>query len=46
MVSIAPYTTAGLRKMRGTLIPTSPGHEPEALAALGHDGEVTLDGAA
>jgi len=43
VVSIAPYTTAGLRKMRGTLIRTSPGHEPEALAALAHDGEVMLD---
>lgn len=43
VVSIAPFTSAGLRKMRGTLIRTAPGDEPEALAALAHDGEVMLD---
>ena len=43
VVSIAPYTSPGLRKMRGTLIRTVPGGEPEALSALAHDGEVMLD---
>ena len=32
--SIAPYTSRGLHKMTGTLIPTRPGEEPAALDAL------------
>ncbi len=43
VVSIAPYTSPGLRKMRATLIRTAPGDEPEALGALVTDPEVMLD---
>ncbi len=35
--SIAPYTSRGLHKMSGTLIPTRPGDEADALDALVHD---------
>ena len=41
--SIAPYTSRGLHKMSGTLIPTRPGEEAAALDALAHDGDVALD---
>ena len=34
--SIAPYTSRGLHKMSGTLIPTRPGDEPAAIEALAH----------
>ena len=37
--SIAPFTSRGLHKMSGTLIPTRPGDEPAAIEALAHDGE-------
>ncbi len=43
VVSVAPYTSAGLRKMRGTLIRTAPGDEAAALSALANDGDVMLD---
>jgi len=37
VLAIAPFSTRGLRKMAGTLIPTAPGAEPAALdALLGH----------
>jgi NADH-quinone oxidoreductase subunit G len=37
VLAIAPFTTRGLRKMNGTLVPTAPGDEPAALSALlGH----------
>ena len=35
--SIAPFTSRGLHKMSGTLIPTRPGDEPAAIEALAHD---------
>jgi NADH-quinone oxidoreductase subunit G len=41
--SIAPYSSRGLHKMSGTLIPTRPGDEPAAIEALAHDGSVALD---
>ncbi len=41
--SIAPFTSRGLHKMSGTLIPTRPGDEAAALDALAHDGSVALD---
>ncbi|WP_248580218.1 NADH-quinone oxidoreductase subunit G [Nocardioides sp. InS609-2] len=44
VVSIAPFTTRGLSKMNGRLVPTAPGDEGAALAALANDGEVALDG--
>jgi NADH-quinone oxidoreductase subunit G len=42
--SVAPYTSRGLQKMRGTLLRTAPGAETAAIEALAHDGEVALDG--
>ena len=43
VVSIAPYTSRGLRKMGGTLVPTAPGEEAAALDALGMTGDHPLD---
>ena len=34
VLALAPFTTRGLRKMNGTLVPTAPGDEPGALAGL------------
>jgi NADH-quinone oxidoreductase subunit G len=42
--SVGPFTTRGLTKLRGTLIPAAPGDEPRVVEALAHDGEVALDG--
>ncbi len=39
VVSVAPYTSRGLRKMGGTLVPTAPGDEAAALDALGTTGD-------
>lgn len=37
VLAIAPFTTRGLGKMNGTLVPTAPGDEPAALRSLlGH----------
>jgi len=37
VLALAPFSTRGLRKMNGTLVPTAPGDEPAALDALvGH----------
>jgi NADH-quinone oxidoreductase subunit G len=41
--SVAPYTTRGLHKMRGTLIRTAPGDEPQVVEGLASDGELALD---
>jgi NADH-quinone oxidoreductase subunit G len=40
VLAIAPFSTRGLHKMAGTLVPTAPGDEPAALDALvrGADG--------
>ena len=43
VVAIAPYTSRGLRKMGGTLVPTAPGDEAAALDALGMSGDHPLD---
>jgi NADH-quinone oxidoreductase subunit G len=43
VVSIAPYTSRGLRKMGGTLLPTAPGSEAAALDELGLRGDHALD---
>ncbi|HRI95482.1 MAG TPA: 2Fe-2S iron-sulfur cluster-binding protein, partial [Nocardioides sp.] len=43
VVSIAPYTSRGLRKMGGSLIATAPGGEAVALDELGMTGEHPLD---
>ena len=42
--SVAPFTTRGLKKMDGTLIPSAPGSETSVIEALAQDGEVALDG--
>ena len=42
--SVAPFTSRGLQKLRGTLIRTAPGDEPQVVDALANDGEVALDG--
>jgi NADH-quinone oxidoreductase subunit G len=42
--SVAPFTSRGLEKLRGTLIQATPGDEPRVIEALAHDGEVALDG--
>ena len=34
VLALAPYTTRGLRKMHGTLVPTVPGQEPAVIADL------------
>ncbi|GAA3815058.1 NADH-quinone oxidoreductase subunit G [Nocardioides panacisoli] len=37
VVAIAPFTTRGLRKLGGRLVPTAPGDEPDAIRSLlGH----------
>jgi NADH-quinone oxidoreductase subunit G len=37
VLAIAPFSTRGLTKMNGTLVPTAPGDEPAALSSLlGH----------
>jgi NADH-quinone oxidoreductase subunit G len=43
VVSIAPYTSRGLHKMGGVLIPTVPGDEAAALDDLGMTGDHPLD---
>ncbi len=43
VLSVAPYSSRGLTKMNGRLVPTAPGHEAAALAALTDDGSVSLD---
>jgi NADH-quinone oxidoreductase subunit G len=43
IVAVAPFTTRGLQKMNGRLIPTVPGEEADALRALADDGETALD---
>jgi NADH-quinone oxidoreductase subunit G len=43
VVAIAPFTTRGLAKMKGRLVPTAPGGEAEALRALADDGTTALD---
>jgi NADH-quinone oxidoreductase subunit G len=42
--SVAPFTSRGLTKLRGTLLQAAPGDEPRVVEALAHDGEVALDG--
>jgi NADH-quinone oxidoreductase subunit G len=42
--SLAPYTSRGLRKMGGRLLPTVPGQEAAGLDAIAENGDVALDG--
>ncbi|SDS62129.1 NADH dehydrogenase subunit G [Nocardioides scoriae] len=44
--SVAPFTSRGLHKMSGTLIPTRPGDEARVIEGLAHDGTVALDSGA
>ncbi|HWM00037.1 MAG TPA: NADH-quinone oxidoreductase subunit G, partial [Nocardioidaceae bacterium] len=46
VVSLAPYTSRGLRKMNGQLIATRPGDEAAALRALVEQGEYGVDNTA
>src|SRR5690242_17459303 len=41
--ALAPFTTRGLRKVGGTVVPTAPGGEAAALATLAENGDVALD---
>ncbi len=41
--SIAPFSSRGLQKMTGTLIPTRPGEETQVLEGLAHSPDVALD---
>jgi NADH-quinone oxidoreductase subunit G len=41
--SLAPFSTRGLRKMGGQVLPTAPGGEAAALRALADNGDVALD---
>jgi NADH-quinone oxidoreductase subunit G len=41
--SLAPFTSRGLRKMGGTVLPTLPGQEAAALDAVAENGDVALD---
>jgi NADH-quinone oxidoreductase subunit G len=41
--AVASHTSRGLAKLSATVLPTVPGAEAAALAALGDDGEVALD---
>ena len=43
--SVAPFTSRGLKKMHGTLIPAAPGSETPVIEGLAHDGEVALGSA-
>jgi NADH-quinone oxidoreductase subunit G len=43
VVAIAPYTSRGLGKVGGTLLPTAPGDEAAALDELGMTGDHPLD---
>jgi NADH-quinone oxidoreductase subunit G len=41
VVALAPYTTRGLTKLSGRLVPTAPGDEPAALAGLAGELDAT-----
>ncbi|ROR89520.1 NADH-quinone oxidoreductase subunit G [Nocardioides aurantiacus] len=41
--SIAPFTSRGLHKLAGTLVPTRPGDEVRVLEGLAHSPEVPVD---
>ncbi|MCW2782358.1 MAG: NADH-quinone oxidoreductase subunit [Marmoricola sp.] len=41
--SLAPYTSRGLHKMGGTLIPVVPGREAEAITDVASNGDIALD---
>ena len=46
VIALAPYTTRGLRKLSGRLVPTVPGTEPEAIRSLLEQSEYGVDSAA
>jgi NADH-quinone oxidoreductase subunit G len=43
VLALAPYTTRGLRKMHGHLVPVVPGEEAAALEALGTQSDYGID---
>jgi len=43
VVAVAPYSTRGLHKMNGQLVPTRPGEEAAALDALVEQGDYGID---
>jgi NADH-quinone oxidoreductase subunit G len=43
VVALAPYSSRGLRKMKGRLVPTAPGDEAAALEQLGTHSEFGID---
>ncbi len=46
VIALAPYTTRGLRKLSGRLVPTAPGAEPEAIRSLLEQAEYGVDSSA
>jgi NADH-quinone oxidoreductase subunit G len=46
VIALAPYTSRGLRKLSGRLVPTVPGTEPEAIRSLLERSEYGVDSAA
>ncbi len=46
VIALAPYTTRGLRKLAGRLVPTVPGTEAEALRSLLEQSEYGVDSTA
>ena len=43
VLALAPYTTRGLRKMKGQLVPVVPGQEAAAIEALGTQSDYGID---
>ncbi|MGZ4468278.1 MAG: NADH-quinone oxidoreductase subunit G [Nocardioidaceae bacterium] len=41
--SVGPFTSRGLQKMHGTLVPAAPGHEPAVVGRIAEDGDIALD---
>ena len=46
VLALAPFTTRGLRKMKGQLVPVVPGEEAAALEALGTQSDYGIDSTA
>ncbi len=46
VIALAPYTTRGLRKLSGRLVPTAPGDEPAVLPTLLERSEYGIDSSA
>ncbi|HWJ81910.1 MAG TPA: NADH-quinone oxidoreductase subunit G [Nocardioides sp.] len=46
VIALAPYTTRGLHKLRGRLVPTAPGEEPAVIRSLLEQAEYGVDSTA